>query len=370
LEYYGLEIGNKVLENPEKKYAEHPYLCGTVNGFHVEIVPCYKIEDPSKKMSAVDRTPFHTKYIVEHQKPEQKNQVRLLKQFLKGIGTYGAEAEIEGFSGYLCELLILHGGDFKGLVDRARGWKKGIVITFDEENHEEFHDSLIVIDPVDPNRNVASALSEENFATFIHACKEYHKEPKIEFFFPNLPTPISIDEIEKIMKKRGSTILGITFKSPPSLSDILHSQLRKSIKAIVNLSERNGFSLVGSDYFINEDVILLFEFEIFTLPPVKQHRGPPIWHHNSPDFFKKWIGSPRLLKGPYIKGGNWYVDIERDHTNVKVLVETQLETLDLGSYVNKSINEKYEIFVDSELLEERFVLWLTLFYNKKFRWEY
>ncbi|UCE74498.1 MAG: nucleotidyltransferase domain-containing protein, partial [Methanomassiliicoccales archaeon] len=124
LESHGLSIGMDVLDEYEKRYAEHPYTRGKVDGMNVEIVPCYKIEDPSQKMSAVDRTPFHTNYIIEHQKDVQKNQVRLLKQFLKGIGIYGAEAEIEGFSGYLCELLVLHYGDLKSLIANARNWNK------------------------------------------------------------------------------------------------------------------------------------------------------------------------------------------------------------------------------------------------------
>ena len=63
LEDYGLKIGRAVLEDPEERYAEHPYIWGTFGGFIVEIVPCYRIKDPSQKMSAVDRTPFHTVYV-------------------------------------------------------------------------------------------------------------------------------------------------------------------------------------------------------------------------------------------------------------------------------------------------------------------
>jgi tRNA nucleotidyltransferase (CCA-adding enzyme) len=370
LEHYGLEIGGKVLEDAEKKYAEHPYLYGIIDGLNVEIVPCYKIEDPSEKMSAVDRTPFHTRYVIEHQKPEQKDQVRLLKQFLKGIGIYGAESEIEGFSGYLCELLILYYGDFNKLIDNVRNWKKGIVLIFHEKEHEEFKDSLVVIDPVDPNRNVASALSEKNFATFIHACKEYSKEPKIEFFFPNPPIPKSLSEIENTMKRRGTTVVGITFKSPSILPDILHSQLRKSVKAVEKLCDRSGFSLIDSDYFVNHETMLLLEFDIFTLPSAKQHRGPPVWHQNVTDFFEKWTGSARLLKGPYIVGENWYVDIEREFTNAKELIVSELETLDLGSHIKESAKEDHKILVGSELLDEKYLLWLTIFFDAKFRWEY
>ena len=370
LENYGLKIGETVLENFEKRYAEHPYVNGMFEGINVEIVPCYKIEDPSQKMSAVDRTPFHTSYILEHLREEQKDHVRLLKQFLKGIGIYGAEAEIEGFSGYLCELLVLHYGDFGKLITHAKDWREGVIITFDDRKHAEFGDSLTVVDPVDPERNVASALSEENFATFIIACREYQAVPKMEFFFPGEPAPNSLAELKSIMEKRGTVVLGIRFNTPSTLSDILHSQLRKSVKAIAKLCERFGFTIMDSNYFVNDETMLLFEFEVFSLPSAKPHKGPPVWHPNAKDFLGKWSDSSKMLKGPYLKDDSWYVDVKRDFRNAKELIEANLDALDLGSFINESVSREYKILLSFELLEESYALWLTKLFNKKFRWEY
>ena len=95
------------MDNSEESYAEHPYIRGYYKNYKIEIVPCYKIEKASQKLSAVDRTPLHTQFIKENLKENQKKEVRLLKQFLIGIDWYGAEADVEGFSGYLCEILIL-----------------------------------------------------------------------------------------------------------------------------------------------------------------------------------------------------------------------------------------------------------------------
>ena len=107
LQRIGLEIGREVLKDGEARYAEHPYIHGTWDGLEVDLVPCYAIEDPSELRSAVDRTPFHTRYVNSHLREGQHDQVRLLKQFMKGVGTYGAEARTQGFSGYLTELLDL-----------------------------------------------------------------------------------------------------------------------------------------------------------------------------------------------------------------------------------------------------------------------
>src|SRR5512136_668131 len=119
LEEKGLVIGRAILKEQEECFAEHPYVRGVFKEYKTEIVPCYKIEDASQKLSAVDRTPLHTRYIEEHLKESQKKDVRLFKQFLKGIGCYGAEAEIEGFSGYLTEIIVLKYGTFQQLIQQV-----------------------------------------------------------------------------------------------------------------------------------------------------------------------------------------------------------------------------------------------------------
>src|SRR3990170_1876224 len=167
LEKVGLELG-EFLKEKVRQYAEHPYTRGRWNGFEVEVVPCYRIADASQKMSAVDRTPLHAAYVLEKLKPGQRDQVRLLKAFCEGIGVYGAEAKVQGFSGYLCELLGLKFGTFRGVLEAATGWRgHEVVIALEGPPSKPFAEPLIVVDPVDAGRNVASAVSEETLATFI-----------------------------------------------------------------------------------------------------------------------------------------------------------------------------------------------------------
>lgn len=88
LEKIGLEVGKSVL-NGVHVFSEHPYTHGKFDGIDVDIVPCYILNSTKKLQSSVDRTPFHTYYIKSHLTCFQKNQVRLLKKFMKTIGTYG-----------------------------------------------------------------------------------------------------------------------------------------------------------------------------------------------------------------------------------------------------------------------------------------
>src|SRR5437867_241845 len=130
LEDRGLALGT-ILEKGTHRYAEHPYTRGWYGGFEVEIVPCYRITDATQRMSAVDRTPLHVDYVLGRVKEGQTDEIRLLKAWAEGIGVYGAEAKILGFSGYLCELLVLKYGTFRGVLEASLSWRPGIVLELD-----------------------------------------------------------------------------------------------------------------------------------------------------------------------------------------------------------------------------------------------
>ena len=113
LEQYGLEVGHAVLPDGHEEYAEHPYVKGPVDGFDVDLVPCYAVEDATDIRSAVDRTPFHDAYLQERLTDDLAADVRLAKAFLKGCDVYGSDLRTRGFSGYLTELLVLEYGGFR-----------------------------------------------------------------------------------------------------------------------------------------------------------------------------------------------------------------------------------------------------------------
>src|SRR3990172_1980164 len=144
LEKEGLALGT-FLDRREKMFAEHPYTHGYFEGLAVEIVPGYKIVDSSKKMSAVDRTPFHARYVSDRLTGAGRDQVRLLKAFCKGTGTYGAEARVQGFSGYLCELLGLKYGSFQAVLEAAREWRAGTRLELDRAATRSFPEPLIFV---------------------------------------------------------------------------------------------------------------------------------------------------------------------------------------------------------------------------------
>ena len=373
LEKNGLFIGRKILTKPEECYAEHPYVRGVYKNYKTEIVPCYQIEDATQKLSAVDRTPLHTKYVITHLNETQKNEVRLLKQFLKGIGCYGAEAEIEGFSGYLCEILIINYGSFNNLLTNAQNWKQGITFTLEKANHPQFDTPLIFIDPVDNERNVASAVSEEKFSLFIDACTAYLKQPLTTFFFPNETKPWSIKKIRDEQEKRGGHYIGIRIAKPQIISENLYPQIRKSVRSICELCERHDFSVQDAQFYV--DIAQGFFYIVLwttqdILPDICLHAGPPATlKSNVEDFLKKWTDNPLTLKKPYEKDGRIYVERKRKYTDIKKLLTKEINELSLGKHVTQMMKKGYIILEQKDLLIPNLMLFWTLYLDGKRPWE-
>lgn len=268
----------------EIAYAQHPYLRTWVDGVEVDIVPSYKIEDISEMTTAVDRTPLHTKYVNEKITDRQRDEVRLLKKFLKTQKIYGAEGKVKGFSGYLCELLILKYGGILELFDAAIRWRDKEVILLDEEPSEskinelrsKFKDAaLIVIDPVDPERNVAASVSKTSLSVFMYSADIFLNKPSIKAF---LPSQEKVDKkwIEKQLRVRDSLIIGLEFNKPQVVDDILWPQLYKFIEKIKSKIEDNNFEVFDIDAYADRKCLLLCEFSVYSLPTILKIRGPPL----------------------------------------------------------------------------------------------
>ena len=335
LEKHGLAIGKEAITGREH-YAEHPYIKGQFQGLKADIVPAYKILDGSQKMSAVDRTPFHTEYVKKNLRPELQDHVRLLKAFMKGIGTYSAEARVMGFSGYLCELLVIRFGGFHKVLENASDWKRGQMLEIGEKSEGEFDAPLAFIDPVDPSRNVSSAVSVDSLETFIAASGDYLVEPDLKFFFPEPVKQLSGDEINQMLEHRGGMLTAIMPK-PDIIDDILYPQLRKFEKNACQMLFNSDFRIMDSaNYVIDGEMAIIIELENSTLPESKLHRGPPVWiKENTDNFLDKWRGHEDALSAPFIKDGCWQVFVIRKHVSALELLRTGLSSLDMGKNLNK-----------------------------------
>jgi tRNA nucleotidyltransferase (CCA-adding enzyme) len=368
-----LSIGRSFLKDTEESYAEHPYLRGYHKNYYVELVPCYKIENASQKLSAVDRTPLHTKYVKENLNENQKPEVRLFKQFLKGISCYGAEAEVEGFSGYLCEILIIKFGSFTNLIKKAKSWKPGEHLTLKEGKYPKFETPLTFIDPVDSERNVASALSKETFDLFIKACKEYLKKPNITFFFPNKVKPWSLENIKNLIQKQKCQYIGLKFEKPDIIVENLYPQVRKTVRSIWESCERNDFTIFDMKFHINNkenSVYIILKTKDELLPNTQIHTGPPVkMKKNVKDFQKKWADNPRVIKKPYEKNGRLFIELKREYTDIKDFLRINTKKLSLGKHIDKIVKKKYDLLNFEGLLINNLKEFWTEYLDEKMSWE-
>jgi tRNA nucleotidyltransferase (CCA-adding enzyme) len=325
LEKRGLDLAKRIIKNLKGKFqiafAEHPYLRGWVGKFQIDIVPAYEIENPENIKSAVDRTPHHVKFVKKNLR--NPDEVRLLKQFCIANKCYGADVKTLGFSGYLCELLVIKYGSFMECVKDAYKWRAGHVITFDNLSREEaiqkFKSPLTVVDPVDKNRNVGAAVSVEKFYTFVKACKDFIENPKEDFFFKKPVKPYSIAEISRKIRGRGTRWFLIAFKEPKVIEDILYPQMKRCSKAIEKMLNQNEFRVLRSDFFCNKECILIFEMETWQTPKVWKNIGPNVHSKHAEEFLKHY------RKEVFIEDENWTVESEREFTEALTFLTSLLK---------------------------------------------
>lgn len=356
LETLGMAIANEVAkhaEHAEDRHAEHPYLNIIYKGFDVDLVPCFRVASASQIKSAVDRTPFHNDFV----KPRIKgceDEVLLLKQFMLGGGVYGSELKTQGFSGYLTELLVIHYGSFENTVCTACSWKPGEKIDIMQHSEIEHEEPLVVVDPTDPRRNVAAALSLDKFCMFIDQCREFLKSPGISFFFPSPLLPLEDREILERLESRKSTYLAIVFKTPNVVEDVLFPQLYKMEQAVAALLKESDFSVIKTGVWSGQtETAVMLELISGTLSNVKKHIGPPVWVKVHAEKFKeKYQGAEGVFEG-YIENGKYVFEIRRKHPIAKRLLEDRLMSCSLGKQVHQSVNEGFEIIENAEICKLR-----------------
>ncbi|MHC1601580.1 MAG: CCA tRNA nucleotidyltransferase [Candidatus Nezhaarchaeales archaeon] len=361
----GLEIARRAAgANYMECYAEHPYIRAFIDGYMVDIVPCSEFDPKEgKPLTAVDRTPLHTRFIKERMKEPLKNEVRLLKGFMKGIGVYGAEIKISGFSGYLCELLTLYYGSFLDVINNAKNWKPFSTV-IDIANHYDdpkqalkiFKSPLIVIDPIDKDRNVAAALSLDKLTVFMLACQVFAIRPSKLFFKPeaHVTREAAKDDVKKYLEKSKTTILALATTLKPSPPDILWGQIKRSCSGIVKLLEQEGFKVLRWSAWSDDEkeVILIIEVESKTITPTVKHLGPPITSiDNVMMFLEKHVSSPRTVAGPYVEGDRLVVLTAKRTSDIITFLRNNIHKAELSKGFAEALKDRFDIAINEEVID-------------------
>jgi len=175
-------------------YAEHPYLSAKIGPYDLDVVLCVDLPEAELlkygPITAMDRTPWHSRYLHRALTPDQKDDVRLLKQFFKACHAYGdasAPGQV-GFIGYASELLIEHIGSFLEVLEAFPELPQRVIDPFGRSAGQlrkipRFqNDHLLIIDPTDRNRNVAAAISARAYRWVNARVKQFLVKPSLDFF--------------------------------------------------------------------------------------------------------------------------------------------------------------------------------------------
>jgi tRNA nucleotidyltransferase (CCA-adding enzyme) len=361
----------KEFHYPRLLYAEHPYV--TVDyiidndKLKIDIVLYFDLDSKHIKekgpITAVDRSPWHGRFIRDNLNRNQKNDVRLLKQFFKACHSYGDKSAVGkiGFIGYSAELLIHHFGTIQKVFENF-GKLNELPIDFHGREKKDLlkithfqNDYLIITDPVDRNRNVASAISEKAYKYCNQRIKDFIKNPNKDFFtiYPIPEQDVSnydniiLSNIFVIELKNNNKNVHYTINRDKLYS--LGEHIKANGEREFSHSERFG-KIEFEVYF--EDEIDKYNVALYCQKPVISktytRKGPPVKEKSHAVKFKK--------KNPnYIERDNYlWVESQREYTNflkfvkdiVKNKIQENLEIINISEAFNvKTTSGKRTIYI-------------------------
>tara|TARA_Y100000034_G_scaffold61729_1_gene74932 strand:- start:4815 stop:6047 length:1233 start_codon:yes stop_codon:yes gene_type:complete len=289
----------KILKSfkPEKIHGSRDYFKFKKKGVLFEVVPVLNITSPSDAQNVTDVSPLHVDWINSHVK-KLSDDIRLSKLFCKAQGIYGAESYINGFSGYILEVLTIHYGGFKKLLKGVTEWRPKQCIDVENYYHSrhdisrrlnkaKLHSPLIIIDPVQPNRNIAASLSNEQFSKFILSARLFLHNPSKSFFKSK---EIKLTEIKKKAKQLDCTLIMLNVVPLQSKKDVVGSKLLKAYDFVKTQLENNDFNVLDSGWSWSNKSFFWYMVYPDKLSKFERHPGPLVysgWQFLKP-FTKKY----------------------------------------------------------------------------------
>jgi len=223
--------------------------------------------------SAADRSSFHTRFMLESLSGQMKDDVRLLKQFLKSNSVYGAEIAKQGFSGYVAEVLVWNFGSFEDVIKKIAKLKQNQVIG---KASKKFDTALVIMDPIDDKRNLAAAISTENIGKFVLACRAFLKKPSLSFFKSRSST-----------KKNLKDVIVVEFNYSARSPDIIWGQIKRAANALATQMEIEGFKVLRNGAATDErkEAALFFVSQALEIEKNMVREGPGFFSESDSEKF-------------------------------------------------------------------------------------
>jgi len=260
-----------------------------------EIVPVLAIKKAREALNVTDVSMLHVDYVKQQirKKPALADEIRLVKAFVHAQECYGAESHIRGFSGYLLELLTCYYGSFLKLLQAASRWNLGQKIIVDPAKHYKGKEALtelneaklisplVMIDPVQADRNAAAALSDEKFLVFVKASQEFLKKPSESFFTKK---EFSLEELKKEAKGKKSQLIVISAETSKTKEDVAGAKLLKFFRFLSEKLEKEGYAIRAEWKFSFPKATFFF---IAKKKEKLIKEGPPLKMKKNVEMFKK-----------------------------------------------------------------------------------
>ena len=276
------KIGRKIGFDSLKKfkqyvrYSEHPFVEANIDDVGVNVVPCYDVKKGEWK-SAADRSTFHTEFMSEKLTGLMKDDIRVLKCFLEKNSMYGAEIAKQGFSGYVCEVLVYYLGSFEKVLKKIAKLQNNEMIG---ESPRKFESPMVLIDPIDRNRNLGAAISIENVTNFILIARNFLKKNSVSYFKEK--SKLSVP------KEFAKNMLVINFKYKKRSDDIIYGQIKRAANSIESQMNKEGFNVLRNDSLAYDEnnASLIFLLESIIISKNEIRTGPEVF---SSEFSSKFI---------------------------------------------------------------------------------
>lgn len=336
-------IAEKILKSfsPERMHGSRDYFKFVKNKIKYEIVPVLNINTTDELINTTDASPLHAEWVRDEikKKPGLADDIRLTKQFCKSQGVYGAESYIRGFSGHVVDILTIYYGGFIPLLEASQKWQvqNKVVLDFynfhkgkalNVLNYSKLDSPLIVIDPIEKQRNASASLSIEKLKIFIESAKNFLNHPDKSYFQKK---EVTISELKKKVDKtdKNKILVLLSSESLEGKEDIIGTKLLKAYEYIINQAKANDFPIIESGWTWDKKKKAIFWIISENIESEKIWPGPPINVKNAVLAFKK------KHKDTFEAKGRIFANVIRKYTNPEEFIKKIIKDKEVKGRVKK-----------------------------------
>lgn len=315
LEKIVTDISGELNVAVEKVHGSRDYFQFEYKGFFFEIVPVKFIDSLDKMENVTDMSPLHVFWVKNKLTEKLAGDIRLAKQFCKACGVYGAESFINGVSGHVLDILIIEYGGFDNFIEAVSKWS-GVTVVDPEKKHDDVFKELnqaklvsplIVVDPIDPNRNASAALSKQRYDKLIKVCKNFLENSDNSFF------EIKPFDLKSLQSKQinGELLFVVSCVPVDGKKDVVATKILKVFEFINRHLQLYNFSVTSSDWhYTSEKCELFFFVKDEILKSTFEREGPPIKNETDAKRFREVHG-----ENVYERDGRLFVKVNREFVN-------------------------------------------------------